>query len=161
MTEYCRNYVRETDYHRYLLSFFVPRRIRGDALAILAFNAELQSIPARIHDPVAGLIRLQWWRDEIGKIYAGTPHAASPVLSAMATTIQAHNIPHTLCESLCACYEDILRGVSRDPDDALYALYGSLSMTEKEKNRFSKRLHLHDIMDDHTPFRALRLWLGV
>lgn len=161
MTTYCHHYVRETDYNRYLLAFFVPRRLRSDLLAIFAFNAELESIPARAREPMAGLIRLQWWQDEINKIYDENPYATSPVLSAMAQAIHTHNIPHILCESLCSCYADILHGTPRDPDDALYALCGSLAMTSRDKNRFSKRLHLHDTFDDKTRFRALRLWLGV
>jgi hypothetical protein len=52
-----------------------------------------------------------------------------------------------------------MRGEDADIDEALYLLFGML-LNEEETNKFSKKLTLHDELDEKTPYRALRLWIG-
>lgn len=159
--DYCRNFLRDHDYNKYLLTFFAPRAVRNDVIAIFALNAELESIPTKIKDPNIAFIRLKWWEDQIDAVYQGQDHASSPVMAALRYTIQNHDIPQSDFEPLIACYDEILRGTPRDPDDSVYALCAKTLRADKEKIKFSKVLQHHDNLPDHVRFRALRLWLGV
>jgi len=159
--QYCQNLVRVRDYNRYLLSFFVPRQSRASLLAIMALNVELQSIPDKANDPMAALIRLQWWRDAIDAIYLGKDIQTSPIFPSLERAIHTHKIPKQDVESLMICYDDIIRGTPKDPDDDLYGVLSSVIPTPKARNRFSKKLQFHDNLDDETPFRALRLLTGI
>ena len=159
--QYCQDLVRNRDYHRYLLSFFVPRPSRPSLLAILALNVELQSIPDKATDPMVALVRLQWWRDEITKIYEGDTAQSSPILPGVQRAISRHSIPKGQFEALFHCYDDIIRGTAKAPDDCLYDLLSDTLPDDKTRNAFSRKLQIHDCLDDDAPFRAIRLWLGV
>ena len=161
MNDYCTTLVRDRDYHRYLLTFFAPRIVRRDMCAIMAFHVELQTIPSKTIEPMAALIRLKWWEDQIAFLYDNAPHSPSPILDDLKTTIQTHAIPKALFDNVFSVYDLILRGTASDPDDALYALCGALITDQKSKDYFSKKLYLHDTLPETTKFRALRLWLGV
>lgn len=162
MTNYCRDLVRNNNYNRYLLSFFAPRALRKDIIAVFALHTELESIPAKITDPAAALIRLQWWRDSLDLVYTQKPLPHSPVLAEIARTVKQHpQIPHTDFEKLFDCFESILRGTPSDPDQYMYDICGKIITNTKALDRFSKALHHHDCMDEHIRFRALRLWLGI
>lgn len=161
MNDYCQNLVRERDYHRYLLTFFAPRSARAAMYAVLALNIELETIPAKTVEPMAALIRLQWWDDQINLIYDGKTHSPSPILDDLKIAIHTFDIAKPLFDDLFTVYDAILRGTPSDPDDALYTLCGALIKDEESKHRFSKKLYLHDTMHDNTKCRALRLWLGV
>jgi len=95
------------------------------------------------------LIRLQWWRDEIVK----DNHADSPILNLL---------PKLNYDDYLNRFEQSLRGEQVDIDEAFYALMTSIIKNEKAKNRFSKKLILHDkLQEQESKFHALRLWLGV
>lgn len=161
MSSYCRDLIRKQDYNRYLLSFFVPRGNRDSLIALLALNVELEAIPTKTTEAPAAFIRLQWWSDQIDLIYKNKDHSPSPILDQLKTVIQTYDISQKLFEDLLNCYDEILRGTPRDPDDDLYALCGSILTNKKDKDRFSKILQHHDQLDDSVPFRAIRLWLGI
>ncbi len=52
-------------YDWYLAALLSPSAVRGEALAIAAFAADVLRIPNAITEPMMGAIRLQWWRDAI------------------------------------------------------------------------------------------------
>ncbi|GFE92753.1 squalene/phytoene synthase family protein [Acetobacter persici] len=88
-TEGLEEAVRQADPDRALCAGFLPASVRADVTALLAFHTELTRAlaPARsaaIAGPMAGLIRLQWWRDVLEGVR--TPdHALAPaILSALA-----------------------------------------------------------------------------
>jgi len=60
-----------------------PSTSRPALLALFHFNLELARVADQVREPMAGLIRLQWWRDAITGLARGAspPH---PVLDAMA-----------------------------------------------------------------------------
>ncbi|WP_159713453.1 phytoene/squalene synthase family protein [Geminicoccus flavidas] len=55
---------------------------RPAAAALLAFNQELGRIPQQVTQPMAGFIRLEWWREAIAEARAGRPrhHPVAGVL---------------------------------------------------------------------------------
>jgi phytoene synthase len=62
-----RRIARSGDPDRALAALFAPRDIRGDLLALTAFNVELARIAEQVTEPELGAIRLQWWREAIAR----------------------------------------------------------------------------------------------
>ncbi|MFI4987182.1 MAG: phytoene/squalene synthase family protein [Alphaproteobacteria bacterium] len=77
---YCAVEVRRHDADRFLTALFAPRERREDLLTLYAFNLELAKVPELVSEPMLGRIRLQWWRETIAGIYAGTPRRHAVVL---------------------------------------------------------------------------------
>jgi phytoene synthase len=92
---HCTVLVREADKDRYLANLFLPDPVRDHAFALHAFNVEVGAIRERTREPLAGEIRLQWWRDLLaGK--AGSDAAGNPVAAALADTIERCQLPREL-----------------------------------------------------------------
>jgi len=83
--------LRTADPDRYLACLYAPADKR-DALATLyAFNAEIAAIRDRIHEPMPGEIRIQWWRDAlVGGADAASGH---PLATALIQVIKSHSLP--------------------------------------------------------------------
>lgn len=87
--------VRQADRDRYLSALYAPEEKRGHLFALYAFNAEVAAIRDRIHEPLPGEVRLQWWRDVLtGEGDAGIA-GGSPVAATLLETIAAHDLPRT------------------------------------------------------------------
>lgn len=71
---------------------FAPDAARPHLLALYAFNVELSRIRETVTDPTIGEIRLQWWLDAIGGMFAGEV-AGHPVLQALAPAILRGGLP--------------------------------------------------------------------
>jgi len=84
--------VRAADHDRYLTALYAPADKRDALFSLYAFNAEVAGIRDRIHEPLPGEVRLQWWRDFIAADSdgAGIGH---PVADALKATISAHRLP--------------------------------------------------------------------
>ncbi len=82
--DYCAAAVRRADYDRYLAALFAPAAARERLFALYAFNQEVAKVRETVSEPMLGQIRLQWWREAIEGIYAGTPrrHAVVEALHA-------------------------------------------------------------------------------
>lgn len=64
------NTLKEQDANRFLLSLFIRKDECSNAIRVIdVLNIELSSIRDHIETPHMGYIRLQWWRDEIKKLY--------------------------------------------------------------------------------------------
>jgi phytoene synthase len=80
---YCAELLREHAQGRYLASLFAPAAIRPALFALYAFDHEISRVRPLVSEPMAGLIRFQWWRDALEAIAAGGPAPAHPVARAM------------------------------------------------------------------------------
>jgi len=78
-TAYCADQVRTHARGRYLASLFAPADKRPALLGLYAFDHEISRVRGLVREPMAGLIRFQWWRDAIEAIAAGRPAPAHPV----------------------------------------------------------------------------------
>jgi 15-cis-phytoene synthase len=87
---HCENLVREADKDRFLASLFAPADRRRDLLALYAFNAEVARVQGKVHEPLAGEVRLQYWHDLVTG--AGEP-GANPVALALLETVKRHALP--------------------------------------------------------------------
>ena len=83
--------VRQRDRDRYWSALFAPRPKRPAILALYAFNAELDHILASVSEPMAGQIRLQWWRDAVDLATPGA-RTGNPVADALSAAIAEHNL---------------------------------------------------------------------
>lgn len=79
---YCAAEVRAHDPDRYLATLFAPADAREALFALYAFDHEIARVRRRVTEPMAGLVRLQWWRDALQAIAAGSPHT-HPVVEAL------------------------------------------------------------------------------
>ncbi|GEN60054.1 squalene/phytoene synthase family protein [Acetobacter nitrogenifigens] len=64
----CAEIARKRDPDRFLCAMFLPPAVRSVAFPVIAFNCEIvralhQPVSSAFAGPMAGLIRLQWWRD--------------------------------------------------------------------------------------------------
>lgn len=57
----------------YLSWLLAPAAARPALLAFYALEAELLKIPARVSQPMLGLVRVTWWRDSLAKQDTGHP----------------------------------------------------------------------------------------
>ena len=79
---YCAAQVREHDPDRYLATLFAPADAREELFVLYAFDHEIGRVRRIVSEPMAGLVRLQWWRDALDAV-AGSRPAAHPVVEAL------------------------------------------------------------------------------
>lgn len=108
---YCGALVKRYDPDRFFLSLFAPARHREALWALLAFNHEIAKTREVVSETQLGLIRLQWWRDEIGKIYENGRVSENEILQALYKAIQTHNLPQDIFKTLIYGREFDLEGV--------------------------------------------------
>ncbi|MEX0953737.1 MAG: phytoene/squalene synthase family protein [Rhizobiaceae bacterium] len=92
--------LREIDHERYLTALYAPPEKRAALTALYAFNAEIAAIRDKIHEPMAGEIRLQWWRDAL--VAGAGMHTGNPVADALHDVIETHQLPRGAFERLLA-----------------------------------------------------------
>lgn len=83
---HCEQLVRVTDKDRYLATLFAPADKRSPLFALYAFDLEISSVRDRVREPMAGEIRLQWWRDVLMGERGGEADS-NPVAAALMATI--------------------------------------------------------------------------
>jgi phytoene synthase len=88
---YCRAEVKRFDPDRYFSSLFAGEKGSLALQSLYAFNLEIAKTRESVSEPMLGQIRLQWWREALDGIYAGTPRNHAVVM-ALAHTIEAHDL---------------------------------------------------------------------
>ena len=86
MTDTCLDRVQRHDYERYLTTLFVPYRCRAPLWALYAFNLEIAKTREVTTQATIGLIRLQWWRDAVKRLFEGKADKHD-VIQALATAM--------------------------------------------------------------------------
>ncbi len=84
--------LKASDPDRYFSTLVVPRQHRAGVQALHAFNADVAAIAARVREPAAGEVRLQWWQDAL----RGEGHGdvrANPVAAALLDAIARYRLP--------------------------------------------------------------------
>lgn len=79
-------FFRKFDSPSYTLQTFIPLSAQAAYLAIRAFNLEIARVADNVSSPTIGAMRLQFWRDNISKTFAGSP-PAHPVSVLLAHAI--------------------------------------------------------------------------
>jgi phytoene synthase len=77
--------VRRVDPDRWLASRFIADKAkRAEVVALYALNFELARVGESVSNPLAGEIRLAWWRERLEAIAGGADAPGQPVLLALA-----------------------------------------------------------------------------
>ena len=98
--QHCLQFLRQSDFDRYLAVLYAPEDKRPALAALYAFNAEIARIRDVVHDALPGEVRLQWWRDLIN----GTEHGAvtgNPVAALLLQAIQNYQLPRSVFDAYC------------------------------------------------------------
>ncbi|SDF73658.1 phytoene synthase [Limimonas halophila] len=112
---YCGEQVRRFDHDRYLTCLFAPAAAREDLFALYAFNHEIAKVAEIVTEPMAGQIRIQWWREGLDDLYAGEPRKHE-VAEALAGAVQRHGLTRQAFERLLDARETDL---DDDPPETL------------------------------------------
>ncbi len=102
--------VRRHDRDRYQTALFAPRERREALFALYAFNYEVARIAEVVREPLAGRIRLQWWRDAIAEIYAGAEPRRQEVVEPLAEAIRTLGLSRARLDRLLDAREEDLSG---------------------------------------------------
>ncbi len=119
----CGQLARQHQPDRYLAALFAPAAAREDLFALYAFDHEIGKVRALVSQPMAGLIRLQWWRDALPLIAEGHP-PAQPVALGLARLALDGRLPTAWLEQAIAAREAELEATA--PAD-LAALEGHVA----------------------------------
>ncbi len=101
------------DPDRHVATFFAPATKRRALTALYAFDRELAHVGEAVREPMAGHVRLAWWREQIAAIYDGKP-PASPTGRALKAAIEAHALPRAL-------FDAVIDARAHDLDEAPFA----------------------------------------
>ncbi len=88
---HCAALVRSADRDRFLATLFAPESVQGALYALYALNIEIERIAGVARQPMAGEIRLQWWR-EVVEGERGGEARANPVAAALLAAIERHDL---------------------------------------------------------------------
>ena len=96
---HCAGLARERERDRWLSALFAPEAARPHLHALAAFNAEVAHVSAAVREPLAGEMRLAWWREALAG--ARDSEAVShPVALALIDTIDKFALPAPAFEEL-------------------------------------------------------------
>ncbi|WP_198147997.1 phytoene/squalene synthase family protein [Elstera litoralis] len=90
----CGTLLRQGDKARFLTALLAPAEAREGLFALYAFNLEVAKTREMVSEPMLGQIRLQWWRETLGEIFAGQTPRKHEVVTPLADTIRRFALPH-------------------------------------------------------------------
>lgn len=111
--------LKKADPDRHLLSLFAPRVSRAPLVALFLLKHEIARTRSMVSNTQLGLIRLQWWRDEIARLYRDGDGGEIPILSTLAPAIRERGLPQDLFETLIFAHEFDLEDVPPENFDGL------------------------------------------
>ena len=117
--------MRVQDPDRFLSTLFAPADIRDALFALYAFDHEIAKVRRVVREPMAGLIRLQWWRDALDGIDSGDV-LAHPVVEGLGHAISGHGLDRAV---LWAAIEARERELEEAPPEELIAFEQHLVAT--------------------------------
>jgi len=88
--EFCRQKAAQSGSSFYYSFMFLPPERRRAITALYAFCREVDDAVDEPGDPQVARAKLQWWRDEVARLYSG--HAQHPVTRALVPAIGPFNI---------------------------------------------------------------------
>jgi phytoene synthase len=106
---YCGATLKRHDPDRYLTALFAPADSRESLFALYAFNLEIARVREAVREPLAGRVRLQWWRDAVAAVAKGQPYRHE-VLQPLAAAIANCGLTVALLERLIDAREFDLDG---------------------------------------------------
>ncbi|MDS4030256.1 MAG: squalene/phytoene synthase family protein [Candidatus Contendobacter sp.] len=117
--DYCHDLATQQDLDfRYSL-LGLPLSQRQALTALRAFQLETAQIVSECHDPSVARAKLDWWRIEIDRLFAGEPQ--HPVTRALQPRLSQFNLPEEY-------FREMLDGVAMDLDYDAYPSFTELTL---------------------------------
>lgn len=117
--QYCEQKAARSGSSFYYSFLFLPPEQRRAIMALYAFCREVDDVVDDCNDPVVAQAKLDWWREEIARLYAGMPQ--HPVTRALQTPVAQYALAQ---EHL----QEIIDGMAMDLTQTRYASFKELSL---------------------------------
>src|SRR6188508_350146 len=96
--EYCQQKAAASGSSFYYSFLFLPPERRRAIIALYAFCREVDDVVDEVHDTGVAQTKLAWWRQEIARVFAGTPE--HPVGKALVPVVRSFALPHEHFEAV-------------------------------------------------------------
>jgi phytoene synthase len=93
---------------------YTPVRWRPALDALFLLDRRLGDIVRSTREPIVGQMRLTWWHDALGRLDAGAPAPAEPVLTALADAVLPHGVDGGELAVMIDGWEALLDGSPTD-----------------------------------------------
>ena len=117
--QYCKEKAAKSGSSFYYSFLFLPADQRDAITALYAFCREVDDAVDECSDPGIARTKLQWWRDEIGRLFSGSPQ--HPVTQALAGPIKQFNLAQEH-------FIEVIDGMEMDVDYDAYPSYSQLAL---------------------------------
>jgi phytoene synthase len=117
--EYCQEKAAQSGSSFYYSFLFLPKERREAITALYAFCREVDDIADECQDRDIALVKLEWWRQELARTFAGAP--SHPVSQALLPAIRRYDLA---LEQL----EEIIDGMEMDLQLVRYADFKALQL---------------------------------
>ena len=116
--EYCQNQAAGSGSSFYYSFLFLPTEQREAITALYAFCREVDDVVDECSDPSIALVKLNWWREEIQRVFHG--QAQHPVGIALTKSIKKFNLDEKH-------FYSIIEGMLMDIQQSRYQNFDELS----------------------------------
>jgi len=96
---HCGQIARVSERDLWLAALFAPERLRPHLHALAAFTHEASGVASRVREPLAGEMRLVWWREALAGARPAEA-AGAPIAAAVIDTMAKFALPVSVFESL-------------------------------------------------------------
>ena len=117
--DYCQDKAAKSGSSFYYSFMFLPPERRQAITALYAFCREVDDVVDECHDLSLAQTKLEWWRQEVGRVYNGTP--THPVGLALKDVIKGFRLPQ---EQLL----EIIDGMAMDLSQTRYLDFKGLQL---------------------------------
>ena len=117
--DYCQDKAAKSGSSFYYSFMFLPAERRQAITALYAFCREVDDVVAECPDLSLAQTKLEWWRQEVGRVYGGTP--THPVGHALKDVIKGFRLPQ---EQLL----EIIDGMAMDLSQTRYLDFKGLQL---------------------------------
>lgn len=117
--QYCQDKAAKSGSSFYYSFMFLPPVQKQAIIALYAFCREVDDVVDECTDPSLASNKLEWWRNEIDKLFAGEP--SHPVTQALKTSTENFNLPQEY-------FVEIIDGMAMDLEQFTYASFKDLSL---------------------------------
>ncbi len=116
---YCQDRAARSGSSFYYSFLFLPPEQRRAITALYAFCREVDDVVDEIADPVVASAKLQWWRQEVGRLFDGSPQ--HPVTQALLEPVRRFSLDR-------AHFDAVLDGMQMDLDYNRYPDFATLEV---------------------------------
>jgi 15-cis-phytoene synthase len=117
--EYCQDRAARSGSSFYYSFLFLPPPRRRAITALYAFCREVDDVVDEVHDPGIARTKLEWWRVEVDRMFAGSPQ--HPVTQALAPHTDAFGITRSRLR-------EVIDGMQMDLEQTRYLDFTGLAL---------------------------------